>query len=53
MEKCEYEKFPEMNVDLLKSLGEVAFEITSDLTYQVDGTDQTMEKTTYIIEVSR
>ena len=51
--KCEYEKFPEMNVDLLKSLGEVAFEITTNLTYQVDGADQTMEKTTYIIQVSR
>ena len=50
--KCEYEKFPEMNVELLKSLGEVAFEYTSDLTYKVDEVDQTMEKTTYIIKVN-
>lgn len=47
--KCEYEKFPEMNTDFLKSLGEVVFETTTDLTIS----DQTMEKTTYIIEVNR
>ena len=47
--KCEYEKFPEMNTDFLKSLGEVVFETTTDLTIS----DQTMQKTTYIIEVNR
>ena len=47
--KCEYEKFPEMNIDFLKSLGEVVYEITTDLTIS----DQMMEKTTYIIEINR
>lgn len=51
--KCEYEKFPEMNTDFLKSLGEVVFELTSDVTIKVGDVDQTMEKTTYIIEVNR
>lgn len=51
--KCEYEKFPAMNTDFLKSLGEVVFEITTDMTISVDGAEQTMEKTTYIIEVNR
>lgn len=51
--KCEYEKFPEMNTDFLKSLGEVVFEITTDMTIKVNEADQTMEKTTYIIEVNR
>lgn len=47
--KCEYEKFPEMNTDFLKSLGEVVFETTTDLTIS----DQTVQKTTYVIEVNR
>lgn len=51
--KCEYEKFPEMNTEFLKSLGEVVFETTTDLTIKVDDVDQTMEKTTYIIEVNK
>ena len=51
--KCEYEKFPEMNTDFLKSLGEVVFEITTDMTIKVNEADQTMEKTTYIVEVNR
>ena len=49
--KCEYEKFPTMNTDFMTSLGEVVFEYNSDLTYQVDGVDQTQNKTTYIIKV--
>ncbi len=47
--KCEYEKFPEMNMDFLRSLGEVVYEITTDLAIS----DQKMEKTTYIIKVNR
>lgn len=49
--KCEYEKFPAMNTEFMTSLGEVVFEYNSDLTYQVDGVDQTQNKTTYIIKV--
>lgn len=51
--KCEYEKFPTMNVDFLKSLGEVVFEHNSDLSIEVDGAAQTMNKTTYIIKVNK
>ena len=43
--------FPTMNTDFMTSLGEVVFEYNSDLTYQVDGVDQTQNKTTYIIKV--
>ena len=51
--KCEYEKFPTMNVDFLKSLGEVVFEHNSDLNISVDGADQVMNKTTYIVKVNK
>lgn len=49
--KCEYEKFPTMNVDFLKSLGEVVFEHNSDLTITVDGAAQVQNKNTYIVKV--
>lgn len=51
--KCEYEKFPTMNTEFLTSLGEVVFEITTDMTIKVDDVDQTMTKTTYIVKLNR
>lgn len=49
--KCEWEKFPNMNIEFLKSLGNVVFEETSTMNLQINGQEESGERTTYIIEV--
>ncbi len=51
--KCEWEKFPNMNVEFLKSFGNVVFEETSNMNLKINGNEEYVEKPTYIIEVRK
>lgn len=49
--KCEWEKYPNMNVEFLKTLGNVVFEETSNMNLKINGQEENGDRTTYIIEI--